>query len=229
MADDYGKGGYPLVQLAGFTDDANEDVRRLLVSPTTGRLYVEGATADEPKASATALAVRLAPKGYSYQIAEAGAGIALAANATDFLELSNPAGSGKVIRIYRIRVFLMGATAAVVAIKAIKRSATDTGGTAVNVPALALGDGAAPVLTARYFTANPAGLGATIGTVGAFLIARTASGGGAADPQVIDFGMSGVTEPLKIDAGQFLYINGNGVLSGVTGVAFEALWTEATS
>lgn len=107
----------------------------------------------------------------------ASSGFASAATATDVFIINGSAS--KTIRITKVRTTISTTSGSAIklTVQGIKRSAADTGGTAVtatNVPHDSTN--AAGTAVARHFTANPAALGTAIGTMRSTHIGVTQSG-----------------------------------------------------
>lgn len=100
-------------------------------------------------------------------------------------------GVGKTIRVLAFKISTTNTAAGSQQFFLIKRSAVDTGGTPVAATIVPLDStNPGPVATVQHYTANPAGLGAAVGTIAT---ARVAS------PVAIPGSFAGVKEDAGID------------------------------
>jgi hypothetical protein len=149
---------------------------------------------------------------------------AYAASGTDIFTITGSAT--KVIRITRIAVTGTQTTGAMRDVLLIKRSAANTGGTSAT-PTMVPHDSTSAAATAvvRNYTANPSGLGATVGTLRAekfFLAAATAVSGSL----IVDFGPRYSQSIILRGTGEVLAVNMNGVTSTGNSMTITMEWTE---
>lgn len=91
-------------------------------------------------------------------------GLTPAATATDIVQISGSAS--KVVRVTRISVSGLATAAATLDLLLVRRSAANTGGTSTSLTAAQHDtNDVAPTAAVIVYTANPAGLGASAGTV----------------------------------------------------------------
>lgn len=157
----------------------------------------------------------------------AGANLALAATPTDVLTLAGSAS--KTVRLRRLTLFGLATAAGLLDVLLIRRSAVNTGGASAAVPGQKrdINDAAATAVFSQY-TANPAGLGAAVGTVETGKLNFPLAGG--VSPLVFDF-VANAGKPLVLrGVADILAVNLNGGALPV-GVAFSysAVWEEDNS
>lgn len=140
-----------------------------------------------------------------------GVGVVAVSGATDIFTITGSAT--KNVRIHNIMLTGTLATAAVRDILVIKRSTANTGGTSATPTVVSLdSNSAAGTAVVRTYTANPSGLGTTVGTV---RVRRV--GVPLASAATIDVAEFAFTVPLTLrGTGQVLAVNLNGVTNAVT-------------
>jgi hypothetical protein len=135
--------------------------------------------------------------------------ITAAASATDIVVVQGSAT--KIVKIRKIRLVAVAASAITVPVSIVRRSAGDTGGASSGVT-LAQANILDPGPTAQVsaYTANPSGLGTAAGTVkNGLLNAQPATAVGALDRLVFEFGNVGA-KPLELrGVSDFVAINLN--------------------
>ena len=150
------------------------------------------------------------------------------ATPTDYLTIANPVGSGKVIRITNVRITADATAVGSYDIYGYKRTAANTGGTAVAVTAVPHdSQNPASVAVVSKYTANPAGLGtgAIIRGEQYALPAITTTGYPFTPLSWFDKPNNG--QPLVLRAGELFALNGGGNALPA-GAAFYPMieWTE---
>lgn len=151
-----------------------------------------------------------------------------AAAATDILTIT---GSGsKTVRITKIVVTGNATAQAAFSMLLVRRSTADSGGTSSTPAALKYdtSDGAATAVVTLY-TANPASLGTTVGTVKAFRVPLVINTFAAPGIQTVVFDFTTRNEKGLVLRGtsDILAINGNaGTISAGGVLDFDVTWTE---
>lgn len=133
-----------------------------------------------------------------------------AATPTDIVTIAGAAT--KIIKILKIELWTTQTTAGVNEFLLIKRSALDTGGTPVSMPAVPL-DSRSPaaVATVSNWTANPAGLGTAVGTIEVARPAANVTTGSTNPSYVFDFMTATNGSPIVLrSAVEQLALNFNG-------------------
>ena len=122
-------------------------------------------------------------------------GLVTAASATDIATLTGSAT--RTVCVFRARVSCHGSSAARVNVTLVRRSAANTAGTSAAMTAAKLdSDNPAATATALSYTANPSGLGASAGIVGAdAYIAPTANN---PTPSIFNFGDRPGEQPVVL-------------------------------
>lgn len=209
------------------TENEPSDQSLLGPIPTSAvplQVTLAGLIAGEP-GSGTQLAVDT--EGIKATYAAVKTGLALVTGATDFFTIS---GSGsKTIRILKVWISGSVATAALnFPVSAILRSATDIGGISGAVAAVAHDSNDAPASAAVLaYTANPAGLGALIGTVEADQLGLPLTGNSQVGSLVWDFTRSNDKAVVLRGAGQFLCLNANATaFPNATNLNVGVRWSE---
>lgn len=154
------------------------------------------------------------------------ANIVIAAATTDAVVVQGSAT--KTIEIKRIILSASGAAGANPTISLIKRSAANTGGTSTT-PTFTPFDSTSAAATAvcRVYTANPAALGAAVGTLDARKIFATGVTTTPATTEIFDYELVG-TEPITIrGTSEFLAINFGGATITTPSVCVTITITEA--
>lgn len=169
--------------------------------------------------------------GYKASYAAAIQGLVPAASATDIFTI---AGSGtKTIRITRLEVSGIATTIVDTSVQFIVRSTADTGGTST-APTAVKYDSTNPAATATIaaYTANPTGLGTSVGLVRTSkcifnLVAPTA--GSESGRLIEDFGDRPAQAVVLRGATQVLAVNLNGVTISGGSLDISVEWTEDLS
>ena len=154
-----------------------------------------------------------------------------AASTTDFWTIQY--GSNK-IKILKIEYCFSGTFATITGQQAflIKRSTANTGGTATtetNVPVNSASSAASAVV--KTFTANPSGLGTSVGRVKSFCHAGdiyiNGSGGFSIFPSRVVYECGSLEEPITLNSsGETLAMNFNGATASGTPIAVTVTWQE---
>lgn len=151
--------------------------------------------------------------------------LAVVTGATDVFTIIGSAT--KTIKISSITVSGSAAAAIIIPVLLIKRSAADTGGTSTTPTVVPYDSGsAAGTAVTRAYTANPAALGAAVGTVFTQKIGLPLTSGSTPVSVTIEFGSSfaspivlrGVAENLVIN------LNATAITTGNLNISIE--WTE---
>lgn len=157
--------------------------------------------------------------------ATGGTGYAAYATPTDLLVVKNPVGSGKVVYVVRLSIYIEATASALQQIYYIKRSTVNTGGTSTN-PALVAYDSnsPAPVSVLDLYTAAPT-LGTAIGTLRVEPRTNSVLAAGGSQIDIYSSSTLGTTvainQPVTLRAGESLAINYNG--AALT-AGFAAQW-----
>jgi hypothetical protein len=129
-------------------------------------------------------------------------------------EISNPPGSGVVMRLRRFNTY-SGATCGVTV---SRRTLASTGGTSTNVtPTPARSTGAASLMTVKNFTINPTPAGALLDTPLIIGLGTAAYISENLDSQDID--------PITLQPGEVLNVS----INAATAFVGNVVWTEETS
>lgn len=150
-----------------------------------------------------------------------------AASATDFFTITGSAS--RIVRVKRVMCFGASTADGTAVVQGIKRSAADTAGTSTTPTVVPYDstDGAGTAVV-RAYTANPTGVGTSLGVVraGPLSTAVLASSANAA-AMVWDFGGLNTKELVLRGTGQMFALN-NGGASFVAGASLtcSAEWTE---
>lgn len=149
---------------------------------------------------------------------------AAAGSPTDVFTITGSAS--KVVRITRISFSGTQTTGAMRDVLIIKRSTANTGGTSAT-PNKVPHDStfSAATATVRNYTANPSGLGTTVGTIRAqkvFIGAATA----LSREFCVDWGPRNSQAPVLRGTGEVLAVNLNGVTSTGNSLSINIEWTE---
>lgn len=150
-----------------------------------------------------------------------------AASATDVVTLTGVVG--RIIRLQRMFLSATATAGTQILFQLIKRSTLDTGGTATNptrVPYASTNPTVQAVMAA--YTANPAGLGASIGTFwGSLLLVPATASAAATNGYMIDFSTPRFGQaPMLLSATEQIALNLNAVTigGGLLNVTLE--WAE---
>lgn len=152
--------------------------------------------------------------------------VTAAATPTDVFTLT---GSGtKTIRITRVELSGTETLSASKNVLLIKRSAANTGGTSATLTAVPYDSAnSAATATARSYTANPTGLGATVGAIRSLVFDLPAPGGATGTSSIVwDFGSRPAQAVVLRGAAEVLAINLNGVTSAGNSLSFSIEWSE---
>ena len=154
-------------------------------------------------------------------------GFTPAAAATDFASISNPVGSGKVIRVTHIQFSGVATAAVVVDLVLIKRSTLNTLGTPTTLTAVSYDStDIAAVGTVVTYAANPT-LGTAVGSMHAVKVGLGTPASANEQEQVWEFGGSRPSKCVVLRPGECLGINYNGQTPGAgTLVDLHIEWTE---
>lgn len=168
--------------------------------------------------------------GFKASYAAAIGGLVGVTGCTDLFTLTNPAASTKTIRITRCDISGGVATAAQqIEVYGIVRSAVNTGGSSTSPTAVPYdSNDAVATGVVRAYTANPASLGTTVGTVRVAKMLLVLSTGATSfqDRLIWDFG-DRPTKALVLRAGQVFAINLNTVaFANATSFNVYIEWTE---
>jgi len=147
-----------------------------------------------------------------------------AASATDLATIYGSAT--KLVKVRRVTVSLLAGSAAAALLFLVKRSTVNTGGTSTAATRVPMDStNAAATATVLSYSANPAGLGTSVGVIGGeyALVATSTTGGQSVR---YEFGGLGAQPLVLRGVAEGLAINANGVTfaSGALNVLFE--WTE---
>lgn len=149
---------------------------------------------------------------------------AAAASATDVFTITGSVS--KTIRVTRIAITGTQTTGAVRDVLIIKRSTANTGGTSAT-PTIAPHDSNSSAATAvvRNYTANPSGLGTSVGTIRS---AKVLIGAATALPGefISEWGPRSSQAPVLRGTTQVLSVNLNGVTSAGNSLSINIEWTE---
>lgn len=150
--------------------------------------------------------------------------LGVASSPTDVFTITGSAS--KTIRITRLAVTGTQTTGAMRDVLIIKRSAANTGGTSAT-PTIASHDSTAAAATAvvRSYTANPSGLGVSVGTIRAqklFISATTAVAG----EFIMDWGPRNGQAVVLRGTSEVLAVNLNSVTSTGNSITVSIEWTE---
>lgn len=149
-----------------------------------------------------------------------------AANPTDLITIRGSAS--KTIRLRSVVITGAATTASNIILALIKRSAANTGGTSTNPTIIQrdTNDDAATALIAQY-TANPSGLGASLGSFdGARLNIAPAANGGI-DRVAFQYGWLNDKAPILRGVSEFFALNLGGAVWPAGGALDVAIaWTE---
>jgi len=151
----------------------------------------------------------------------------MAANATDLVQIIGSAT--KIIKIQHIQITADATAAAAVDLYILKRTAANTGGTAVAITGIAH-DSKDPAYTAtvQYYTANPSALGAgQIIRLQSYALPVAGTTGYPFTPAVWNFGNRPSRCPTLRGVGESLVVNwgGQAINSGLA-VWMDIEWTE---
>lgn len=149
---------------------------------------------------------------------------AAAASATDVFTITGSAS--KTIRITRISFSGTQTTAAMRDVLIIKRSTANTGGTSAT-PIIAPHDSQFPAATAvvRNYTANPASLGTSVGTIRSQKV-YIGTATQLSREFCVDWGPRNSQAPVLRGTTQVLAVNLNGVTSTGNSLSISIEWTE---
>jgi hypothetical protein len=147
-----------------------------------------------------------------------------AAGATDLFTIYGSAS--KTVRITRISMVGTATALTDVPVSLIKRSAVNTTGTSTSQTAVPHdSNNAAATGTVLAYTVNPGGLGATVGTVRASVLALTAATG-APSPTIWDFTIRNTQGIVLRGVAQGLAINLNSTAITAGSVNIDIEWSE---
>lgn len=152
-------------------------------------------------------------------------GITPAATPTDFITITGAAG--KIIRVKSILLSGFAGTTGSLPFNLIRRSAANTGGTSTAVTGYAhdTSDGS-PSATIKYYTANPSGLGTTVGTIHAGRLA-IASSPASIDRAAYQYSWQNDKAIILRSASDILAISfGGATVPSGGAIDFDLLWTE---
>jgi hypothetical protein len=150
------------------------------------------------------------------------------ATPTDICSLSGSTGT-KIIKVYKVRLSSTQSTAGINNWFIVKRSAVDTAGTSVSItPILHDSFEIAATGVPKYWTANPGGLGAVVGTVRSALIPAPVPASNANAFYEFDFGPNtgGKAIVLRNSAETVALNFGGAALPTGLSTICEFMWTE---
>lgn len=138
--------------------------------------------------------------------------------------------STKLIKITRIAFTMNQTTAAVRDVLLIKRSSNNTGGTSTTLTGVSHdSSNVAPTATVRFYTANPTGLGTSVGTLRSrkVFVATLTGNNSNSDEFITEYGTRTDTQPIYLrGTNEWLCINLNGTTSSGNSAACSVEWTE---
>lgn len=135
----------------------------------------------------------------------------------------------KTIRVLYIELFSTQTLSGTNTFFIVNRSAADTGGTSTTPTIVPWNSGsAAATSVVRQYTVNPAGLGASVGTVMVAKITTPAAASLTNDTYIFDFTRNGVASGFVLQgAAQTLALNFNGAaLPSGLAISVNVIWTE---
>ena len=153
------------------------------------------------------------------------------ATATDIVQLLNPSGSTKTVRVTRVNICGASTAASMTRVALLKRSATDTGGTSTGATCVAM-DSQDPACQATVLSWSvvPGALGTLVGSISSFqMLNAVITTGGSGWPDEQNFGAYRGTKPCVLHAGEALCVNlGGAAVAGGLVMDIEIEWTEET-
>lgn len=167
----------------------------------------------------------------TYSYAPGNSPFVMQAAATDIIEISNPAGSGRTLKLLRFHAEAIQTTAGFAVFNFVKHSALTTGGTSASPAAGAItkhdATDPAPVAVIKQFTANFTGGGGTTTVVRTerVWIPATANLNNIRVPDWI-FGGQTPTKPIVIAPGESAALNMQSQTLGGNSWVYWLEWTE---
>lgn len=159
--------------------------------------------------------------------------VAPVATPTDFVTLTNPVGSGKILRIHAFRMLVQSTAGSLQTFLIIRRTAANTGGTSTNPASQKKNSASANAVgVITQYSANPAslGTGATLCTLQVVTAVLTAAPAIFSVAGLISLASQSVStnEALILNPGETLAANFNGAAVPAGGVfGWDMEWSEA--